>query len=173
MLVLSQYVEPTYALRLLEGFPGGMGYLLKERVFDGAVLYDTLRRLADGECVVDPTIVARFMSRRRNTDPIETLSARERDVLSLIAQGRSNAGIAKELFISERTVESHATQIFTKLGIAASIDDHRSRARGARPIALDWLKSRQGFPPEPRRPVTRSPRFDVCRGRDPRPRSAP
>ena len=125
VLVLSQYVEPTYALRLLDGFPSGMGYLLKERVFDGAVLYDTLRRLAEGECVIDPTIVARFMSRRRNTDPIEVLSLRERDVLSLIAQGRSNAGIAKELFISERTVESHATQIFTKLGIAASIDDHR------------------------------------------------
>jgi len=125
VLVLSQYVEPSYALRLLDGFPSGMGYLLKERVFDGAVLYDTLRRLADGECVIDPTIVARFMSRRRNADPIEVLSNRERDVLSLIAQGRSNAGIAKELFISERTVEAACAQLFRKLDLEHSPDTNR------------------------------------------------
>jgi DNA-binding NarL/FixJ family response regulator len=125
VLVLSQYVEPSYALRLLGGFPSGMGYLLKERVFNGAVLYDALRRLADGECVIDPTIVAQFMNRKRKTDPIEALSERELEVLALIAQGRSNAGIARELVIGERTVESHATHIFTKLGISGSIDDHR------------------------------------------------
>jgi DNA-binding NarL/FixJ family response regulator len=125
VLVLSQYVEPSYALRLLGGFPSGMGYLLKERVFNGAVLYDALRRLADGECVIDPTIVAQFMNRKRKTDPIEALSDRELEVLALIAQGRSNAGIARELVIGERTVESHATHIFTKLGISGSIDDHR------------------------------------------------
>ena len=125
VLLLSQYVEPSYALRLLGEFPSGMGYLLKERVFNGAVLYDALRRLADGECVIDPTIVAQFMNRKRKTDPIEALSERELEVLALIAQGRSNAGIARELVIGERTVESHATHIFTKLGISGSIDDHR------------------------------------------------
>jgi DNA-binding NarL/FixJ family response regulator len=125
VLVLSQYVEPAYAMRLIETYPGGMGYLLKERVLDAAILLDALRRLVDGECVVDPTIVAQFMHPKREPDPLDVLTDREREVLAQIAEGRSNTAIASVLFITERTVESHTTQIFQKLGLESATDIHR------------------------------------------------
>jgi DNA-binding NarL/FixJ family response regulator len=125
VLVLSQYVEPNYALRLLEEHPERVGYLLKERVFDVAVLIDALRRISDGETVVDPTIVSRLLGRRRRVDPLGDLSEREREVLSLVAEGLSNKAIAGRLFITERTVEAHVKQIFLKLELSANPDSHR------------------------------------------------
>jgi DNA-binding NarL/FixJ family response regulator len=125
VLVLSQYVEPAYAMRLIETYPGGLGYLLKERVLDAAVLLDALRRLVDGECVIDPTIVAQFMHPNRKPDPLDILTDREREVLAQLAEGRSNSAIAAALYIAERTVESHTTQIFQKLGLESSTDVHR------------------------------------------------
>jgi DNA-binding NarL/FixJ family response regulator len=125
VLVLSHFLESRYAMRLLEQHPGGRGYLLKERVSDVAVLTDTLRRLHDGECVLDPTIVARLVDRPRQTGPLDELTAREREVLALIAEGRSNAGICERLFLSPKTVESHVRQIFIKLDIDGSPNDHR------------------------------------------------
>ena len=125
VLVLSQYVEPRYALRLLEEHPERVGYLLKERVFDVAILVDALRRLADGETVVDPTIVARLLGRRRRVDPLEELTPREREVLGLIAEGLANRAIAARLFVTERTVEAHVKQIFLKLHLDASAESHR------------------------------------------------
>jgi DNA-binding NarL/FixJ family response regulator len=125
VLVLSQYVEPSYALRLLEEHPEKVGYLLKERVFDVAVLVDALRRIADGETVIDPTIVSRLVGRQRREDPLAELTQREREVLSLVAEGMSNKGIAGRLFVTERTVEAHIKQIFLKLGLTDSPDNHR------------------------------------------------
>jgi DNA-binding NarL/FixJ family response regulator len=125
VLVLSQYVEPSYALRLIAEHPEGAGYLLKERVFDGAVLLDALRRLVDGETVVDPTIVSRLLGRRRVADPLERLTAREREVLGLVAEGLSNKGIAHRLQITERTVEAHITQTFDKLSLTEDPESHR------------------------------------------------
>jgi DNA-binding NarL/FixJ family response regulator len=125
VLVLSQYVEPSYALRLLEEHPEKVGYLLKERVFDVALLVDALRRIVDGETVVDPTIVSRLVGRSRRSDPLATLTAREREVLELIAEGLSNRAIAARLFVTERTVEAHSKQIFLKLGLQTSPDSHR------------------------------------------------
>jgi len=124
-LVLSQYVEPEYAMRLIQTYPGGMGYLLKERVLEGAVLLDALRRLVEGECVIDPTIVGRSMQARRQPDPMAELTGREREVLAQLAEGHSNSAIARTLFITERTVEAHTTQIFQKLGLEESSDVHR------------------------------------------------
>src|SRR4030095_10188865 len=115
VLVLSQYVEPSYAMRLLDEHPERVGYLLKQRVFDVAVLVDALRRIGEGESVVDPTIVARLLGRRRRQDPLAELTAREREVLALVAEGLSNRAIAARLFVTERTVEAHITQIFLKL----------------------------------------------------------
>ena len=125
VLVLSQYVEPSYAMRLIEDHPEGIGYVLKERVFDVAILVDALRRVTDGETVVDPTIVARLVGRRRREDPLEALTPREREVLELVAEGRSNKAIASELFITERTVEAHVKQIFMKLDLPESREQHR------------------------------------------------
>lgn len=124
-LVLSQYVEPDYAMRLIRTYPGGMGYLLKDRILEGEVLLDAVRRLADGECVIDPTIVAQAMHGRGKRDPLPELTGREREVLAQIAEGRSNSSIARTLFITERTVEAHTTQIFQKLGLEESSDVHR------------------------------------------------
>ena len=125
VLVLSQYVEPSYALRLIQDQPERVGYLLKERVFDIATVVDALRRIADGETVIDPTIVARLVGRRRRQDPLTVLSQREREVLGLIAEGLSNRAIAARLYVTERTVEAHVTQIFQKLGLPESPDQHR------------------------------------------------
>ena len=125
VLVLSQYVEPSYALRLLAEHPERVGYLLKERVFDVAILIDALRRLADGETVVDPTIVSRLVGRRRREDPLAELTDREREVLALVAEGLSNRAIAERLYVTERTVEAHVTQIFLKLSLSADAAAHR------------------------------------------------
>ena len=125
MLLLSQYVEPAYAMQLLETHPEWVGYLLKERVSDAAVLVDTLRRLSDGETVIDPTIVSRLLGRHREADPIDELSAREREVLGLFAEGCSNAAISKRLFVTERTVGWHVKQIFNKQRIAEAPDTNR------------------------------------------------
>ena len=125
MLVLSQYVEPSYAMRLLEEHPERVGYLLKQRVFDVAVLVDALRRIVDGETVVDPTIVSRLVGRQRRHDPLAELTPREREVLSLVAEGLSNGAIASRLFVTERTVEAHVKQVFLKLGLAVDPVSHR------------------------------------------------
>ena len=125
VLVLSQYVEPSYAMRLLEDQPGRVGYLLKDRVFDIATVVDALRRIVDGETVIDPTIISRLVRRHRRNDPLTRLTEREREVLGLIAEGMSNRAIAARLFITERTVEAHSTQIFLKLGLSESADWHR------------------------------------------------
>jgi len=125
VLVLSQYVEPSYAMRLLEEHPERTGYLLKERVFDVALLVDALRRIADSETVIDPTIVSRLLGRRRRTDPLAELSNREREVLGLLAEGLSNKAIAARLFVTERTVEAHVKQVFLKLGLTADPESHR------------------------------------------------
>ena len=117
VLVLSQSLESSYAMRLLEEFPSGVGYLLKERIADVATLVDTLRRVIAGECVVDPSVVTRLLSRARRRGPLDHLTDRERDVLALMAEGRSNAGIAGQLHLSDRTVETHVSRIFAKLGL--------------------------------------------------------
>lgn len=120
VLLLSQYLAPRYAERLLADQPGGLGYLLKERVSDIDVLVDALQRLALGECVVDPAIVARLVQRQRPDSPLAALSPREREILALMAEGRSNAGVAAELGISERTVEALSAQVFRKLDLQPS-----------------------------------------------------
>jgi DNA-binding NarL/FixJ family response regulator len=125
VLVLSQYVEASYAMRLLEEHPERVGYLLKDRVFDVAILVDALRRIADDETVIDPTIVSRLIGRRRREDPLTELTEREREVLGLIGEGLSNKGIAHRLFITERTVEAHVKQIFLKLDLVADPESHR------------------------------------------------
>jgi DNA-binding NarL/FixJ family response regulator len=125
VLILSSYIEPRYAMELLHEHPERVGYLLKERVFDIAVLVDALRRLGDGESVVDPTIVSRLLGRRRQASPLEQLTAREREVLELLGEGLSNRAIADRLVVTERTVEAHVKQIFGKLDIAANPDSHR------------------------------------------------
>jgi DNA-binding NarL/FixJ family response regulator len=125
VLVLSQYIEPSYALRLLEEHPERVGYLLKERIFDGAVLIDALRRISEGESVVDPTIVSRLLGRQRRVDPLAELTDREREVLGLVAEGLSNKGIAARIFVTERTVEAHVKQIFLKLGLETGPTSHR------------------------------------------------
>jgi DNA-binding NarL/FixJ family response regulator len=125
VLLLSQYVNARYAMRLLEEHPGRIGYLLKERVSDIAVLTDALRRIAEGECVIDPTIVAQLVSKPRADSALNVLSPREREVLALIAEGHSNPGIAARLVLSTKTVESHVHQIFAKLDLPESRDQDR------------------------------------------------
>jgi DNA-binding NarL/FixJ family response regulator len=124
VLILSQYLAPEYALRLFERHPERMGYLLKERVSDIAVLADGLRRVAEGETVLDPTIVSRLL-RRRDDQPLADLTEREREVLALMAEGRSNQGICSALFLSPKTVEAHIGHIFGKLGLREAPDQHR------------------------------------------------
>jgi DNA-binding NarL/FixJ family response regulator len=124
-LVLSQYLETSYALRLLEEAPAGVGYLLKDRLSDIAVLVDSLHRLVEGECVIDPTIVSRLIARPRPPGPLDDLTDRERDVLTLMAEGYSNQAIAGELSISPRTVEAHVRKIFLVLDLPESPDIHR------------------------------------------------
>ena len=136
VLVLSQYVESGWALRLVEEHPEGVGYLLKDRVMDGAIIVDALRRVIEGETVIDPTIVARLLGRRRRDDPLATLTGREREVLALVAEGLSNRAIAARLVLAERTVETHMSAIFGKLGLEGSPDQHK------RVLAvLTWLRA--------------------------------
>jgi DNA-binding NarL/FixJ family response regulator len=125
VLVLSHYVDTRYALRLLESFPDRSGYLLKERVSEIEVLADALRRIGEGECVVDPTIVSRLVGRGRRGGALTDLTEREREVLSLIAEGHSNEGICRTLFLSPKTVEGHIHQIFLKLEINPEPDRNR------------------------------------------------
>jgi serine/threonine-protein kinase len=125
VLVLSHYLDSRYAVRLIEQHPGGVGYLLKERVSDLAVLTDALARLTEGESVVDPTIVSRLVKRAGPASQLDELTEREREVLALIAEGRSNRGICDRLFLSPKTVEAHVKHIFMKLGVDESADDHR------------------------------------------------
>src|SRR3989442_14803867 len=125
LLVLSQIVEARHALDLLSERPEGFGYLLKDRVMDVEEFLDAVRRVARGGTAIDPEVIAQLLGRRREHDPLEDLSPREREVLSLMAEGRSNRGICEKLFLSPKTVESHVNSIFTKLRLAAAPDDHR------------------------------------------------
>jgi DNA-binding NarL/FixJ family response regulator len=125
VLVLSQYVEVHYAIALVEDRPRGAGYLLKDRVENVDDFVDAVRRVAAGEAVVDPSVVALLVSRAREHDPLDELTAREREVLELMAEGRSNLAISAQLFLTARTVESHVRSIFLKLNLAQAPDDHR------------------------------------------------
>ncbi len=125
VLVVSQYLDPSFALRLLDEHPERSGYLLKDRIGEPRILLDALRRLDDGETVLDPAIVSRLFGRSRKRDPVAELTEREREVLELVAEGLSNAAIARRLFITERTVEAHVKQIFLTLGIRQAPDTNR------------------------------------------------
>jgi DNA-binding NarL/FixJ family response regulator len=125
VLVLSQYVEVAYARELLAESAEGLGYLLKDRVADVGALTDAVRRVGEGGSALDPEVVSQMLGRRRNDDPLEQLTPREREVLGLMAEGRSNGAIAAELVVSERAVEKHVTGIFSKLELGASSEDHR------------------------------------------------
>jgi DNA-binding NarL/FixJ family response regulator len=125
VLVLSQHLESEYAFRLLEEKPAGVGYLLKERVGRVEQLLEAITRVAAGECVVDRAVVDELLKRRRRADPIEELSPREREILALMAEGRSNQGICRALWLSPKTVETHIRGAFTKLGIPATPEDNR------------------------------------------------
>jgi DNA-binding NarL/FixJ family response regulator len=125
VLVLSQYVEPDYALDLLSGSAEGVGYLLKDRVSDVGEFAAAVRRVAEGGSALDPEVVALLVGRRRKDDPISDLTPREREVLGLMAEGRSNQAICERLFITQRAVEKHVTSIFVKLRLPADAGDHR------------------------------------------------
>jgi DNA-binding NarL/FixJ family response regulator len=125
LMVLSQYVEAHHALRLMTEFDGGVGYLLKDRVSDLAAFGTDVRKVARGETVLDPELVARLVARRRERDPLDALTDRERAVLALMAQGLSNAAVAADLHLAVKTVEAYVTSIFTKLGLAQHEREHR------------------------------------------------
>jgi DNA-binding NarL/FixJ family response regulator len=125
VLVLSGYVEPTYAQELLAENAEGLGYLLKDRVADVDTFADAVQRVGSGGSALDPEVVSLLMGRARDDDPLEELTPREREVLGLMAEGRSNGAIAEQLVVSERAVEKHVTSIFGKLGLTASGEDHR------------------------------------------------
>jgi DNA-binding NarL/FixJ family response regulator len=125
VLVLSQYVEQLYARELLADRAGGVGYLLKDRVFTDDQFVDVLRTVAKGGTVMDPEVVAELLVRRSRAAPVTRLTDRERDVLALMAEGRSNAAIAQQLFVSEKAVSKHCTSIFAKLGLPPSETDNR------------------------------------------------
>ena len=125
VLVLSQFLEDRYAFDLVADGAQGVGYLLKEKVGDLRVFTDAVRRVAEGGSALDPDVVARLVGRRRRRSPIDSLTKRETEVLSLIAEGRSNAGVARELVVTVAAVERHVTSIFDKLGLSQSPDQHR------------------------------------------------
>jgi DNA-binding NarL/FixJ family response regulator len=125
VLVLSQYLDSSYAMRLLEDYPARVGYLLKERVSDIAVLSDAIRRIAKGECVIDPTIVSRLMNRARGEGPLATLSAREQTILALIAEGRSDDAITEQLGVTTDAYEAELQGVFAKLGLSGTHADLR------------------------------------------------
>lgn len=125
VLVLSQYVEPAYAMELLAESAEGVGYLLKDRISDVGEFADAVRRVGEGGSALDPTIVSQLVGRRRRDDPIDQLTPREREVLGLMAEGRSNSGIAQQLVVTERAVEKHVTSILSKLRLPAASEHHR------------------------------------------------
>ena len=125
VLILSQYVEEGYALDLITDRRGGVGYLLKDRITDLDRFVDAVRRVGAGVSALDPEVVSQLLGRRRRQDPLAALTPREREVLQLMAEGRSNQGIVDQLVITERAVEKHVTAIFAKLGLEPTPDDHR------------------------------------------------
>jgi DNA-binding NarL/FixJ family response regulator len=125
VLVLSQYVEQLYARELLADQAGGVGYLLKDRVFNDDQFVEALRTVAGGGTVLDPEVISKLLGRRARDEPMALLSPREREVLALMAEGRSNSAIAQRLFVSEKAVSKHSTSIFIKLGLSPSDDDNR------------------------------------------------
>ena len=136
ILVLSQYVEETYATDLLASDTSGLGYLLKDRIADVAEFLAAVRRVGDGGTALDPEVVAQLLARSRRRDPLDRLSPREREVLGLMAEGRSNGAIARDLVVSDGAVEKHVSNIFTKLDLPPTEHDHR------RVLAvLRWLES--------------------------------
>jgi len=136
ILVLSQYVEETYATDLLASDTSGLGYLLKDRIADVTEFLTAVRRVGDGGTALDPEVVAQLLARTRRRDPLDRLSPREREVLGLMAEGRSNGAIARELVVSDGAVEKHVSNIFTKLDLPPTEHDHR------RVLAvLRWLES--------------------------------
>jgi serine/threonine-protein kinase len=136
LLVLSQYVEAEYALRLLEGNERSVGYLLKDRVLDADQLKESITRVVTGGVVVDPALVAQLLERRRRADPLDELTPRERDVLGLMAEGLTDRGIAQRLFVTPKTVETHTRHIFQKLSLSESaLENKRVRA------VLEYLRA--------------------------------
>jgi DNA-binding NarL/FixJ family response regulator len=125
VLVLSQYVEEAYALDLLSESTESTGYLLKDRIADVETFTDAVRRVAVGGSALDPEVVGLLLGRRRREDPLDVLTRREREVLGLMAEGRSNSAMAAVLVVSERAVEKHVTAIFSKLGLPPAVEDHR------------------------------------------------
>jgi DNA-binding NarL/FixJ family response regulator len=125
VLVLSQYAEERYAVDLIGDSAEGVGYLLKDRVTDFSGFAEAVRRVGAGGSVLDPTVVAHMLGRRRRDDPLKGLTKREREVLELMAEGRSNKGIAEVLVVTPHAVEKHVTSIFAKLGVSAGEEDHR------------------------------------------------
>jgi DNA-binding NarL/FixJ family response regulator len=125
VLVLSAHIEPHYALQLIESGAHGAGYLLKERVADLGELTDAIRRVAAGGLVIDPSVVAQLVGRRRTRNPLDDLTERERDVLAVMAEGRSNQAIGQRLYLSPKTVEAYVRSLFTKLGLLQGADDNR------------------------------------------------
>jgi len=125
ILVLSQYVETRYALELIRADPAGLGYVLKDRISSVSDLADAVRRVAAGGSVIDPEVVARLLGRPRSHTALDELTPREREILGLMAEGRSNHGIAVDLSLDRKTVEGHVTRIFSKLSLEPATDDHR------------------------------------------------
>ena len=125
LMLLSQYVEVHHALRLMDEFDGSVGYLLKDRVSDLGTFAADVRRVASGEVLIDPELVTRLVGRRRERDRLAILSEREREVLALMAQGLTNAGLAQELYVSPKTVEGYVSSIFTKLDLTPGEREHR------------------------------------------------
>jgi len=125
LMVLSQHLDEGYALELLQNSAEGVGYLLKDRVADIDAFVDALRRVGARGSVLDPEVVSQLLGRRRAHDPLDRLTPREREVLALMAEGRSNNAVARELVVTERAIEKHVTSIFSKLGLTAAEDGHR------------------------------------------------
>ena len=125
VMVLSQHLDEGYALELLQNSAEGIGYLLKDRVADIDAFVDALRRVGARGSVLDPEVVSQLLGRRRAHDPLDRLTPRERQVLGLMAEGRSNNAVARELVVTERAIEKHVTSIFSKLGLTAAEDGHR------------------------------------------------
>jgi DNA-binding NarL/FixJ family response regulator len=125
ILVLSQYLEADFALRLLEDGEQAVGYLLKDRIADSSTFTDAVRRVADGGEVIDRTIVSQLLNRQRRNDPLATLTEREREVLARMAEGRSNQAIAQTMFLAPKTVEAYISSIFAKLHLEPAAPDHR------------------------------------------------